>query len=72
MDQALADGWDLRTKRDMKTMYREGGTAGAHLTFSSFITLGGAQAAEDLDAKPGFTKAEALTVTVSWSQNQQM
>ena len=47
MDQALADGWDPRTKRDMKTMYREGGTAGAHLTFSTFITLGGAQAAED-------------------------
>lgn len=47
MDQVLADGWDTRTKRDMKLLYRDGGTAGTHLTFSTFITLGGAQAAED-------------------------
>lgn len=44
MDQVLADGWDTRTKRDMKLLYRDGGTAGAHLTFSTFITLCGAKA----------------------------
>ena len=60
MDQVLADGWDTRTKRDMKLLYRDGGTAGAHLTFSKFKTC------PLLDA----AKTAALTATVSWMEKE--